>query len=256
MHAITVGIIPARYASVRFPGKVLAKIGGKPMIQHVYERALQARHLARLIVATDDPRVARTVEEFGGEVQLTREDHASGSDRAGEVAAGLEADYVVNIQGDEPFISPAAIDLAIETLQARPDAMVATLIQRCKQVEQLVSPNTAKVVIDETHNALYFSRAPIPHLRDVAQPEEWLERHPFYLHIGLYVFRREFLLDYVTWPPGKLEQAEKLEQLRILEHGYRIVCAETRYTSICVDTPEDLALAQKIWKERGFAEKR
>ena len=248
-----VGVIPARYASSRFPGKPLADLGGKPMIQHVYERAAQAGRLQQVIVATDDRRIAEAVRAFGGRVQMTRSDHPSGSDRVGEVAATLDADIIVNIQGDEPFIDPDAIDLAVETLEAHPDAPVATLVRPCDSVEELQSPNTAKVVLDDAGHALYFSRAAIPFYRDETHPANWLKASSYFLHIGLYVYRKAFLLEYITWPPGRLERIEKLEQLRILERGFRIICAKTDYHAICVDTPEDLAQAQQILKEYGVA---
>ena len=248
-----VGVIPARYASSRFPGKPLADLGGKPMIQHVYERAAQAGRLQQVIVATDDRRIAEAVRAFGGRVQMTRSDHPSGSDRVGEVAATLDADIIVNIQGDEPFIDPDAIDLAVETLETHPDVPVATLVRPCDNVEELQSPNTAKVVLDDAGHALYFSRAAIPFHRDETNPANWLNASSYFLHIGLYVYRKAFLLEYTTWPPGRLERIEKLEQLRILERGYRIICAKTDYHAICVDTPEDLAQAQQILKEYGVA---
>jgi len=248
-----VGVIPARFDSVRFPGKVLAEIGGKPMIRHVYERASQATRLDRLIVATDDQRIKQVVEAFGGQARMTRRDHTSGSDRAGEVARQIQADYVVNIQGDEPFISPAAIDSAVLKLQGRPDAMVATLVRKFADAAELRSRHTAKVILDRNDNALYFSRAAIPFNREEARQENWLAQHDYYQHIGLYVFRRDFLLEFISWPEGRLERVEKLEQLRILEHGFRIVCAITDYESLCVDTPDDLLKAQHFWKEHFSA---
>ena len=250
---VVVGIIPARYDSVRFPGKVLAEIGGKPMIQHVYERVSQAARLDRVIVATDDQRIKQVVEAFGGQAWLTRRDHASGSDRVGEVARQIPADYVVNIQGDEPFIAPAAIDAAVQKLQGRPDAVVATLVRKFTDAEEFLSRNTAKVILDRNDNALYFSRAAIPCMRDEAREASWLAQHDYYQHIGLYVFQREFLLEFISWPEGRLERVEKLEQLRILEHGFRIVCAFTDYESLCVDTPDDLLKAQHFWKEHFSA---
>jgi len=246
-------VIPARYGSSRFPGKPLADLGGRPMIQHVYERARRAQRLQRVIVATDDERIAAAVRAFGGEVQMTRADHPSGSDRVGEVAARLPAGIIVNIQGDEPFIAPEAIDLAVQTLQRHPEAGVATLVRRCRSAAELISPNTAKVVLDANGRALYFSRSVIPFLRDEQNPERQLQAHDYFLHIGLYVYRKPFLLQFLHWPPGRLEQAERLEQLRILERGHTIVCAETEYDGLCVDTPEDLELARKKLKEYSLA---
>jgi len=249
-----IGIIPARYASKRFPGKVLAPIGDKPMIQHVYERASRAGSLQQVLVATDDERIARAVKRFGGAWRMTNSGHATGSDRVAEVAREMDADFVVNIQGDEPFIDPGAIDLAVEHLSTHPDASVATLVRPCHSWEELRSPNTAKVVLDERGYALYFSRSVIPFYRDELPAETALKAHRYFLHIGLYVFRRPFLLEYTTFAPTALEQAEKLEQLRILERGYKIICAQTDYESICVDTPDDLERAQQKYRELSSVE--
>lgn len=250
----TVGVIPARFASVRLPGKPLLTIGDKPLLQHVYERAAQAASLDEVIVATDDRRIFDAARAFGAIARMTRSDHDSGSDRVGEVAAELDAEFVVNIQGDEPFLEPAAIDLAVERLQGCEHVEVATLVCPSKNAESLASRHTAKVVLDENDFALYFSRAPIPCQRDSDDLQEWLSTGLYYEHIGLYVFRKAFLLQYVTWPPTPLEQAEKLEQLRILARGYRIICARTAYQPVCVDTPEDLAIARKLWKEMHLAD--
>lgn len=251
-----VGVIPARYDSVRFPGKPLADIGGKPMIQHVYERVVRAASLEAVFVATDDDRIAQAVVEFGGKWMMTRRDHATGSDRVAEVAEKLAADFIVNIQGDEPFISSAAIDVAVDKLSARDDADVATLVCEVSDPQVLLSNTTAKVVLSENDVALYFSRAPIPYNRDERDPQRWLAGQRYYQHIGLYVFRRDFLMKFVGWPQGNLEKIEKLEQLRILEKGYQIVCAHTEYHSFCVDTPQDLEVARAIWKEKRIADGR
>ena len=160
---------------------------------------------------------------------------------------------MVNIQGDEPFISPAAIDIAVQKLQNRPDAVVSTLVRKFTDAEEFLSPNTAKVILDQNDSALYFSRATIPFMRDEIRRNDWLARHDYYQHVGLYVFRRDFLLEFISWPEGRLERVEKLEQLRILEHGFRIVCALTEYESLCVDTPDDLLKAQHFWKEHFSA---
>ena len=232
-------IIPARYASTRFPGKPLADICGKPMIQHVYERTLQAGSVGRVIVATDDERIRAVVAGFGGEVALTRADHPSGTDRLAEVAATLDADLVVNVQGDEPLIDPVMIDQAVRPLQQDASVVMGTLKSRIVDAADYANPNVVKVVTDVSGFALYFSRAPIPYQRDDVPA-------PLFKHVGLYVYRRDFLLKYPRLPETPLEQAEKLEQLRALEHGYRIFVAETDRQSIGVDVPEDL---QKVIAE-------
>jgi len=232
-------IIPARYASTRFPGKVLTDLAGKTMIERVVERTRRATKIGRVLVATDDERVADAVRGFGGEAVMTRGDHRSGTERLAEVAAQREAPVYVNVQGDEPVIDPAAIDLAVETLEAEPEIQVATLAAPIREAGVLMDPNVVKVVMDFDSNALYFSRAPIPWLRD-----ESGEHTPRYFkHIGLYVYRREALLEFPTLPPGELERTEQLEQLRWLENGYRIRVAPTEYDSISVDVPADVARA-------------
>lgn len=230
-------VIPARYQSSRFPGKPLARIAGKPMLQHVWERARRAQRVGRVLVATDDERIAAAVRSFGGEAELTRADHASGTERLAEVAARIEAELYVNVQGDEPLIEPAAIDAAIEAVLADAEVQVATLCTPVLRAEDIMDPNVVKVVRDFSDDALYFSRAPIPWVRE--QQEQVVVRH--WKHIGLYVYRREALLEFPTLPPGELERAEQLEQLRWLENGYRIRVAETSYDSLSVDVPEDVA---------------
>jgi 3-deoxy-manno-octulosonate cytidylyltransferase (CMP-KDO synthetase) len=226
------GVVPARYASSRFPGKALALIGGKTMLQHVWERAGRARSLSRLVVATDDRRILQAARDFGATVRMTRADHPSGTDRAAEVAAEDGAAVIVNIQGDEPLIDPAAIDAAVNGLLESEDAPMATLSKRIEDPGELSDPNVVKVVTDLDGDAIYFSRAAIPFVRS--------GQAVHYKHIGLYVYRRDFLLGYSSLPVGPLEQAEKLEQLRALENGYRIRVVETGYESLGVDTPEDL----------------
>jgi 3-deoxy-manno-octulosonate cytidylyltransferase (CMP-KDO synthetase) len=232
-----VGIIPARFASTRLPGKPLADLGGKPVIQHTYERASQALDL--VIVATDDHRILDAVAGFGGRGQMTRPDHACGSERVAEVAAGLQVDVVVNIQGDEPFIEPGMIRQALAPFMQEPSVVVTTLSRVIVDEEVLASPGTVKVVSDCQGNALYFSRSLVPHPR---HPEccTWRE------HVGLYAYRRAFLLQFVQWAATPLEQAESLEQLRILENGYPIRVVETDLGAgaPCIDTPEDLARAR------------
>ncbi len=234
-------IIPARYASSRFPGKPLADILGKPMIQRVYERVTQAAGIDRVVVATDDRRIVQAVRAFGGEVEMTRADHPTGTDRLAEVAERLATDLVVNVQGDEPLIDPRMIEQALAPLLADSAIPMGTLKTALTSVEEFRNPNVVKVVADNRDFALYFSRAPIPHPRDFSDD---LDAHlcqvaPF-KHIGLYVYRRDFLLKFPTLPPTPLENLEKLEQLRALEHGYGIKVVKTELTSIGVDTPEDL----------------
>ncbi len=226
------GVIPARYASSRFPGKPLVPIAGKPMLQHVWERAARARSIGRLVVATDDERILAAARAFGAEARLTRPDHASGTDRVAEVAAAETAEWIVNIQGDEPLIDPAAIEQAVEGLRQAPEAGMGTLRKRIGEPGELADPNVVKVVCDGRGRALYFSRSRIPFPREGAAAA--------YKHVGLYVYRREFLLQYPGLPVGPLERAEKLEQLRALENGFRIQVAETAYDSLGVDTPADL----------------
>lgn len=232
------GVIPARYASRRFPGKVLALLCGKPVIQHVYERACGAKLIEKLVIATDDPRIQTAASSFGAPVVLTRADHPSGTDRVAEVAQAIQAEIVVNIQGDEPLIDPAAIDQAVGALLENPQISMGTLKRRIVDPEEISNPNVVKVVTNRSGEALYFSRAPIPY-HPTAQAE-------YYKHIGLYVYRREFLLQYPKLPVGPLEQTERLEQLRALENGYRIQVVETQYDSIGVDTPEDLARIERL----------
>lgn len=233
------GVIPARYASTRFPGKSLSLIAGKPMIQHVWERATLSRYLTQVVVATDDERIATASRAFGAPVRMTRSDHASGTDRVAEVAASSEAGVVVNIQGDEPLIDPGAIDTAILALLDEPGCEMATLKRRISNPAELASPNVVKVVTARNGDALYFSRHPIPF--DRGTDGEWWK------HIGLYVYRRSLLLGYSALPVGPLESAERLEQLRALENGIPIRVAETEYDTIGVDTPEDLAAVAELF---------
>ena len=234
------GIIPARYASTRFPAKALANIGGKSMIQRVVEQARQAKSLSHLIVATDDARIRDHVIAFGGEVVMTSPHHQSGTDRCGEALAqlGESYGYVVNIQGDEPFIQPAQIDRLAAVLDGRVE--LATLIKRITDPAVLQNPNSPKVVVGAAGQALYFSRQAIPYQRD--QPlAAWLDHQPYYKHIGLYAYRADVLAQITQLPPSMLERAEALEQLRWLENGFRIQTVETDLETIGIDTPEDLA---------------
>ena len=227
-------IIPARYAATRFPGKPLVELWGKPLIQHVYQRAQQARLAQRVIIATDDQRITDAVKKFGAEVVMTRADHPSGTDRVAEAAASIQTDIVVNVQGDEPLIEPGDIDTAVAPLLVEESIPMATLCSPLETTEELANPNVVKVVFDGAGNALYFSRLPIPFVRDHGAEATR------YRHIGLYVYRKDFLLHLGQLSPTPLEQAEKLEQLRVLEHGYKIRVSIVPHTSPGVDTPADL----------------
>ena len=246
-------VIPARYASTRFPGKALAEIDGRPMIQHVYERAARSKLVGRVIVATDDLRIADVVSSFGGEVIMTSITHETGTDRLAEVAAGLDSDIIVNVQGDEPLIEPALIDLALQPFLVENDLQMGTVKTRIKCLHDFLSPNVVKVVTDTCDNALYFSRSPLPFFRD-----KWkdLKDESFccgkllcYKHVGLYVYRRDFLLKFAAMPATFLEISEKLEQLRAIENGVRIRVVETEFESIGVDTPDDLLKAQERYRK-------
>jgi len=240
-----IAVIPARYGSTRFPGKALAMIKGKPMVQRVYERAKQAKLVSRVVVATDDDRIMKAVAAFGGEAMMTSAAHATGTDRLAEVAAKLSCELVVNVQGDEPLIHPEMIDQAIMPLKDDPSIPMGTLCRRIENRDEAFDPNVVKVVFDKNGFALYFSRAPIPWDRDQwAGKSSWKEltlSGPLYKHIGLYVYRREFLLKYAGMPQTGLEAVEKLEQLRALEHGYRIKTIVTEHESFGVDIPGDLS---------------
>ena len=232
------GVIPARYASSRFPGKALVSIGGKTMLQHVWERASQARYLSSLVIATDDPRIREAAEGFRARVVMTRSDHASGTDRVAEAASASTAHIVVNVQGDEPMLDPAAIDAAVLGLLETDDVPMGTLKKRIEHDVEITDPNVVKVVTDHLGNALYFSRSPIPYARDTDLGDRG-EQAACFKHVGLYVYRRDFLLGYSDLPVGPLERAERLEQLRALENGFKIRVTETEYESLGVDTPED-----------------
>lgn len=244
-----VAIIPARFASTRLPGKPLLAETGKPLIQHVVEAAATARRLGRIIVATDDRRIASAVRDFGGEVAMTRSDHPSGTDRVAEVAAGLSrARLIVNLQGDEPEISGAAIDRLVALLETDPEAPMATLSTPIRGESVYRDPACVKMVVSTAGRALYFSRAPIPHHRDGA-PLPPLAR----LHLGIYAYRRDFLLRLATLPPSPLEQSERLEQLRVLEAGIPIAVGEVEERGIGIDTPEDYRRFVARWRARTEA---
>lgn len=239
------GIIPARFASTRFPGKPLIDIAGKSMIQRVYEQAQKSKLLNQVVVATDDQRIIDHVQAFGGLVKMTSEKHLSGTDRCAEIAfQNPEFDVFINIQGDEPFIDPAQIDLLARCFSA-PEVQLATLVKKINNLEELNNPNTPKVVLNRNQDALYFSRNPIPYLRD-KQPEEWLDYQTYWKHIGIYGYRRQTLLEINQLPSSSLEQAEALEQLRWLENGFSIRVAITELESLAIDTPNDLQKALQM----------
>ena len=235
-------VIPARYGSTRLPGKPLVSLNGQPMIQRVYERAKSARRVHRVIVATDDDRIVKAVTSFGGEARMTRPDHRTGTERVAEVAAHVDGEVFVNVQGDEPLLDPAAVDTAVAALLEEPQAAVATVATPIKVPGDIMDPNVVKVVLDFDDNALYFSRAPIPWVRDTGSTIQ--VRH--LKHLGLYVFQREALLEYPTLPQGELERIEQLEQLRWLENGSKIRVAEVEHDAISVDVPEDVARVEKL----------
>ena len=237
-------IIPARYNSTRFEGKPLAEINGKPMIYHVYQRSKMAKCVDDVIVATDDERIKNVVEEFNGKVVMTSNEHKSGTDRIAEVARNIDADIIVNVQGDEPLIEPKAIEQAIMPLIDDENVMMCTLMTKITNEAEYGDPNIVKVVTDNKGFALYFSRSLIPYPREK-------ERLKIYKHIGIYVYRKDFLLEFANLQPTQLEQIECLEQLRVLENGFKIKVIETNYDSISVDTPRDLEIVQNIMNIQG-----
>ena len=242
VHRKILGVIPARYASSRFPGKALAKVDSRTMLEHVYERVSMARYLTSIIIATDDQRISDEARRFGARVRMTRSDHVSGTDRVAEVASAEDAELVVNIQGDEPLIDPLAIDAAILPLADEPAIPMGTLKKLIEDPREISDPNVVKVVTDRFRNAIYFSRATIPFARPFEQEGAAVSGSPpaHYKHIGLYVYRKDFLLRYSELPQGPLERLERLEQLRAVENGFKIRVIETEYESLGVDTPADL----------------
>lgn len=239
------GIIPARYASTRFPGKPLVQISGKSMIQRVYEQAGKAKSLSAVIVATDDERIASEVRNFGGEVVITGSNHLSGTDRCAEVARSFSNyDAVINIQGDEPYIDPEQIDLVASCFNNK-DVQLATLIKEIHTEAELFNPNIPKVLINSMQEAIYFSRQTIPYIRST-EKENWLNTHGFYKHIGIYGYSRPTLLEITNLSPSTLELAENLEQLRWIENGYKIQTRVTDIETIAIDTPEDLSKINNI----------
>lgn len=235
----SIAVIPARYASSRFPGKPLVDIAGRTMIEHVYRRASEAGSLEEVWVATDDERIRHAVEQFGGRVVMTRADHPSGTDRIAEAVAGLEADVVVNVQGDEPLLDAAEIDRVVEPFRTRPELVMTTAATPLHDPEDVQNPGIVKVVVGLDGYALYFSRLPVPYYRSG-------ETGLHLKHIGLYAYRKEFVIRYAGLPPAPLEEAERLEQLRVLENGYRIFVVRTEHDAVSVDTPEDLERVRQL----------
>jgi 3-deoxy-manno-octulosonate cytidylyltransferase (CMP-KDO synthetase) len=233
-----IAVIPARFGSSRLPGKALAEIAGVPMIVRVWQQARKAQLLHRVLIATDDERIADAVRDAGGEVEMTASSHPSGTDRIAEVARRVPADVYLNVQGDQPFIAPEDIDAVARTMTAEPTLSMATLGAPIVDSDEWCNPNKVKIVCDRQSYALYFSRSPIPFFRDGAGVPRSALRH-----VAVYGYRRDFLLSFGTLAPGDLEQTEKLEQLRAMEHGYRIKVIGSVAPSLEVDTPEDLALA-------------
>lgn len=254
-----IGVIPARWQASRFEGKVLANLAGKPMIQHVWENAKKARSLDDLIVATDSEEVIKVVEGFGGKAVYTSKDQPTGTDRIAEVVNPIDVEVVVNIQGDEPFIHHSMIDGLANTLLENKKIPMATVIKKITQRKDLLNPNVVKVVIDKEGFALYFSRSPIPYVRGETKHHSIFDVHywfltnsfrpeieVYYKHIGIYAYTKDFLFTYANLPESKLEVTEKLEQLRVIENGYKIKTILTEYDTVGVDTPEDLKKAEAM----------
>jgi len=240
-----IGVIPARYSSTRFEGKVLADILGKPMIQHVWERARQAKFLDEVIIACDDERVADVARDFGAKVVLTAKAHACGTDRIIEVINPLDVKAVVNIQGDEPLVNPMMIDSVARALLGDASLSMATIMKKIEDPAEISDPNVVKVVVGKNDLALYFSRAPIPYLA----PNSEVKEAVYYKHIGLYAYTKDFLFTYKNLPVSALERTEKLEQLRVLAEGFKIKVIETKFDTISVDTPEDLERLKVLLKK-------
>ncbi len=238
-NTVVIGVIPARYGSTRLPAKALAMIHGRPMIQHVYERCLKTKLLNEVLVATDDKRIFDAVINFGGNVVMTSKKHKSGTDRIGEAVKNIKCDVVVNIQGDELMIAPDNIDKAIKPLIQDKSFNVSTLCIKISDKKEISNPNVVKVVLESNSNALYFSRSVIPFNRDNTKAE-------YFKHIGLYVYRKNYLMKLIKMKPSKLELTEKLEQLRVLESGEKIKVIETKIDSHSVDTPADLRKIRKL----------
>jgi 3-deoxy-manno-octulosonate cytidylyltransferase (CMP-KDO synthetase) len=244
------GIIPARFASTRFPEKTLVDIAGQTMIERVYRQVKKAHSLTKVIIATDHEKIEKHILGFGGDVMMTSPSHVSGTDRCFEVLSKQKEgfDYVINVQGDEPFIAPEQIELLASLLEGT--TQLATLVKKINKEEDLFSPNVVKAVVSAHQEALYFSRSAIPHIRNTPQ-NEWLKKNSFFKHIGMYAYRTDVLKKISTLIPSTLEQAESLEQLRWLENGLKIKVAETTFDTIGIDTPEDLQHALAYLKSKG-----
>lgn len=238
-----IGVIPARYASTRFPGKVLADLLGKPVVRYVYEEARKSRYLQEVIIACDDERVCRAAQDFGARAVMTDRGHNSGTDRIAEAVRSIDARIVLNIQADEPLLHFSMLDSMAACLLAEPAVPMATLIHKLDNSQELSSPNVVKAVKDKDNFALYFSRLPVPYLRDAAAAQGKIS---FYKHIGLYAYTRDFLQVFTNLPQGRLEMAEQLEQLRVLECGYKIKLIETDFDTTAVDTPADLEKVKQL----------
>jgi 3-deoxy-manno-octulosonate cytidylyltransferase (CMP-KDO synthetase) len=243
---IVIGVIPSRYASQRLPAKPLIDLLGKPLVQRVYEQVKKSKLVTRVVVATDDPRIEKAVNQFGGEVIMTSPEIRSGSDRVAVVAAQVTGDIYVNIQGDEPLIVPEMIDQGVRLLLDDSGVTIGTLVKKLESTADLLNPNVVKVVLNKQGYALYFSRSAIPFVRDEIDTTRWIDQHIFYKHIGLYIFRNEFLSQYSQLSISDLEKAEKLEQLRILESGHSIKAGITEFDSIPIDTQDDVQRVIKI----------
>lgn len=239
-----IGIIPARWASSRLEAKVMADINGKPMIQHVWERVKQSRELHEVVIACDDDRIFQKASAFGAKVVMTSPEHPSGTDRIAEAVQKVGGDIVINIQGDEPLIDPKLVDQLARELAEHPSVPMATAVTRIKKSEEVTNPNVVKAILDNNGFALYFSRLPIPFYRDGGHFEDQV----YYKHFGIYAYRKDFLILLSKLPKSRLETAEKLEQLRVLENGYRIKAVLTDFETIGVDTAEDLEKVRKLLK--------
>lgn len=257
-----IGVIPARWKASRFEGKILANLAGKPVIQHVWERAKESRVLEDLIIATDNEDVIKAAEGFGAKAVYTSKDQPSGSDRIAEVVNAIDVEIVVNIQGDEPFIHYTMIDGLANALLEDKAVHMATVVKRITKKEELLNPNVVKVVLDRDSHALYFSRSPIPYDREIGERHSVLNIHSwlssqskepqyqnYYKHIGIYAYTKDFLFTYTNLPKSKLEEIEKLEQLRALENGYKIKAIETEFDTVGIDTPADLKKAEEMLKK-------
>ena len=246
-----VAVIPARWHSTRLKEKVLADINGKPMIQHVWERVSRAHEVDEVVVAVDREKVLKVVESFGGKAVFTSPEQPSGTDRLAEVASTVDADVYINIQGDEPLVHPLMVDELAQVFEYERNIQMATLIKRIHSKEEVTNPNVVKVVVDRKGFALYFSRSPIPHIRQsgVAEAEVDISGR-YYKHVGIYSYTKDFLFTYTNLPKSILEADEKLEQLRALEHGYKIRTIETRYDTIGVDTQENLERVREVLREK------